>query len=231
MKVRPYYPVTLDIDGEDVALRIKRMSMEEHSDFSRRFAKTSTPTYVRFVSRGTSVEEQAQDDKGEYVLSFEKLAEIQLREMSPEKRVEYDEASEADEAEAKKFLTWVFTEFVTVAKGLIEELEDGKEQSVTSGDDLLRIFGARQDVIQEVLGLVQRENQLDERQKKALLSPTDSSPSSSAPEPDRAGPKPETTVSRVETEDSAVNEHATSQQKDQSGSTAESPSTSVRSLR
>ena len=230
MKVRQFYPITISIDGEDVALRVKRMTMEEHSDFSTRFAKISTPAYVRFVSRGTSAEEQAQDDKGEYVLSFEKLAELQLREMSPEKRVEYDEASEADEAEAKKFLTWVFTEFVTVAKGLIEELEDGKEQSVSSGIDLLRIFGARQDVIQEVLGLVHRENQLDEHQKKALRSRTDSSPTSSAPELDRVGLKPETTVSPVETGDSAGNGHATSQQKNQSGSTAASPSTPVPSL-
>ena len=230
MKVRQFYPVTLSIDGEDVALRVKRMTMEEHSDFSRRLAKVGTPTYVRFVSRGTSGPEQERDDKGEYAIPFQKLAEQKLPGLSPEKRVELEEATEADEAEAKKFLTYVFTEFVTVEKGLVEELPDGSERSVVDGLDVLRIFGARRDVLQQVLEAVRQENELDVSQKKILSSPTGSSRSSSEPDPGQAGPKPETTVSPVEIAGSAGNGDATSQQEDPSGSTDGSQSTTAPSL-
>ena len=230
MKVRQFYPITLSIDGEDVALRIKRMTMEEHAEFSTRLMKVGTPTYQRFVSRGNSESEQELNDKGEHVLPFEKLAERQLREMGAEKRAEYDAALSADESEAKKFLTFVFTEFVTVEKGLIEELSDGNEQSVSSGIDFLRIFGARDDVIQEALGAVRSENELDANQKKTLSSRTGSSRSSSEPDPGQAGPKPETTVSPVEIADSAGNGDATSQQEDRSGSTDGSQSTTAPSL-
>ncbi len=230
MKVRQFYPVTLSIDGEDVALRVKRMTMEEHSEFSTRLAKVGVPTYVRFVSRASSGPEQERSEKGLYVIPFEKLAEQKLPGLSPEKRVELEEATEADEAEAKKFLTYVFTEFVTVEKGLVEELSDGSERSVVDGLDVLRVFGARRDVLQQVLEAVRQENELDARQKKALPSLIDSSPSSDGQDPGQAGPKPETTVSPVEIADSAGNGHATSQQESPSGLTDGSQSTTAPSL-
>ena len=159
MKVRGYYPVTLNIDGEEITLRVKRMTMEEHSEFSTRLAKVGTPTYLRFVSRASSGSEQEKDEKGRYVIPFEKLAEQKLLELSPDKRDEFEEAAAADEAEAKKFLAWVLEQFVTVAKGLVEELSDGSERSVVEGLDFLRVFGARQDVLHRVLEAVRRENE------------------------------------------------------------------------
>ena len=159
MKVRQFYPVTLDVDGDDISLRVKRMTMEEHSEFSARLVKVGTPTYIRFVSRGNSESEQERNDDGEYVIPFEKIAEQKIREMTPEQRAELEEASAADEANAKEFLAWVLEQFVTVEKGLIEELSDGSERSVVEGLDFLRIFGARTDVLQSVLGAVRRENE------------------------------------------------------------------------
>ena len=44
MKIRSHYPVTLVIDDEEIALRIRRMNLEEHGDFTHRFAKVGTPT-------------------------------------------------------------------------------------------------------------------------------------------------------------------------------------------
>lgn len=229
MKVQAYYPVTITVDGEEIALRIKRMSMEEHSEFSIRFAKVGIPTYMRFVSRRNSGAEQERDDKGEYMIPFEKIAENRLNEMSTEKRAEYQAAAESDEAEAKKFLTYACEQFVTVERGLIEESADGTEQSVTEGLDLLRIFGARRDVIQRILEAVRCENELDVDQKKAWRSPADSSLSSTAPHLDQAGQKPETTAPPAETEDSAGNGDAIPV-RNGSGSMEQLPLSPARSL-
>ena len=223
MKVLQFYPVTLRVDGEEIDLRVKRMTFEENSEFMARMTSFGTPTYARFVSRGTSAEEQVQDDKGAYAIPFEKIAERKLEELSQDKRAEYEKAVEADEAESKKFLLYVFEEFVTVAKGLTEELSDGVEQSVSSGIDLLPIFVARQDVIQKVLDSVWRENMLSTNQKKILRSPSDSSPSLGEPDPAQAGPKPETIASSAATEGSADNGDATKNQQDPSGLTDPTP--------
>lgn len=229
MKVRAYYPVKLIVDGEEICLRIKRMSMEEHSEFSIRFAKVGTPTLYRFVSRASSGPEQEQDDKGEYAIPFEKIAENRLAEMNPEKRAEYEAARTNDEAEARKFLVFVCEQFVTVERGLTEDLADGTEQGVTAGIDLLRIFGARQDVIQQILEAVRCENELDAEQKKTWRSPVASSRSSTGRRRARVGRKRGTTVELAVTGDSAGNGDATAQNT-LSGSTEISPSNPAPSL-
>ena len=228
MKVQTYYPVTLIIDSEEIVLRIKRMNLEEHSEFSIRFAKVGTPTYVRFVSRGSGPE-QEQNDKGEYAIPFEKLAEKRLAEMSTEKRADYDAAVEADEKLAKEFLTYVCEQFVTVERGLIEELPDGSEQSVSSGLDFLRIFGARRDVIQQTLEAVRRENEMDVHQKKASRLVVASSRSSTGRRRARAGRKRGTTAELAATGDSAGNGDAAARNT-QSGSMETLPSTPVQSI-
>lgn len=218
MKVGAFYPVTLIVDGEEIFLRIKRMNMEEHSEFSLRFAKVGKPTFVRFVSRSSSGPEQDQNDKGEYVISFEQLAENRLAEMSAPRRAEYETAMEADEAEAKKFLAYTLEQFVTVERGLIEELADGTEKSVSAGLDFLRIFGARRDVLQQILEAVRRENELDADQKKALKSPAASAPSSTGRRRARAGRKRGTTAKNAATAGSAGNGGAKATRSTTSGS-------------
>lgn len=223
MKVQAFYPVTLVIDGEDIVLRIKRMNLEEHSEFSIRFAKVGTPTYVRFVSRASSGPEQDQNEAGEYVIPFEKIAEKRLADMNPKKRAEYETAVELDETHAKDFLLYAAEQFVTVERGLIEEGPDGTEKSVTSGLDLLRIFGARRDVLQQILEAVRMENELDDSQKKTWRSPVASSPSLTEQSQDQVGQRPETIAKPAVTEDSASNETATEKPEAPSGST-ETPS-------
>lgn len=222
MKVRGFYPVTLIIDGEEIVLRIKRMNMEEHSEFKTRFAKVSIPTLTRFVSRKNSGPEQEQNDKGEYKIPFEEIALKRIEELSPEKRAEYETCAREDEEEAKAFLVFVCEQFVTVERGLLEELPDGKEQSITKGIDLLRIFGARQDVIQQILEAVRRENEMDLEQKKTWRSPTALSRSSKGRRRVRVGQKRGTTAKSAATKDSTIKEDANPNQTGRSGSTATS---------
>jgi len=230
MKVKAFYPVTLTIDGEEIVLRIKRMNMEEHSEFSSRFAKVGTPTFTRFVSRESNGPEQEQNEKGEYLIPFEKIALKRFEKLPPEKRLEYEAAVQTDETEAKMFLTWVCEQFVTVERGLLEETADGKEKTVTDGIDFLRIFGARQDIIQQMLEAVRRENELDVEQKKTWRSPVASSRTSTGRRRVRVGKKRVTTAKSAAIEDSASKEDAKPTRNGQSGLMEISSSTPVQSI-
>lgn len=230
MKVKAFYPVTLTIDGEEIFLRIKRMNMEEHSEFSSRFAKVGTPTFARFVSRESSGPEQEQNEKGVFKIPFEKIALKRLEGLSPEKRSEYEAAVQADEAEAKGFLSWVCEQFVTVERGLLEETADGKEKTVTEGLDFLRIFGARRDVIQQALEAVQRENEMDSDQKKTWRSPAGSSRILEERRRARVGRKRRKIAKPAATGDSASKEDVTPNQNGRSGLTASSLSSRARSV-
>ena len=225
MKVRTFFPVTLVIDEEKIVIRIKRMNMEEHSQFSARFAKVSIPTFARFVSRASSGPEQEQNDKGEYVIPLEKIASKWLEGVAPEKRLEYETAVEAEETEARQFLSWTCEHFVTVERGLIEETPEGKEQTVTEGLDLLRIFGARRDVIQKILEAVQYENEMDMQQKKTSRSHIVSPHSSKGRRRARVGNKRKTTVKNAATSVSQIKEGAALIQRGRSGSTGKLSST------
>lgn len=218
MKVRAFYPVTLTVDGEEIVIRIKRMNMEEHSDFTYRFANVGTPTISRFVSRKASGPEQDRNEKGEFKISFEALAAERLEEFTPEKRTEYEAAIQADELEAKSFLLWVCEQFVTVERGLLEVTADGKEQTVTEGLDFLRIFGARRDVIQQILEAVQRENEMDLTQKKTWRSPIGSSRILKERPRGRVGKKRKTTAKNAAKKDLQNKEDAALSHNGQSGS-------------
>ena len=210
MKVKGYYPVTLTIDSEEIVLRLKRMTYDEFSTFTQGMARVATSTIARFVSRAPTGPEQARDEQGRYRLSFEQLCEERLAAMTPDERARFDEAVQADEREAQTFLRDTFEQFVTVERGLTEETEDGREVSVTTGLDFLRVFGARRDVLLRVIGALQRENTLDARQKKVSPSPSASRTGSRPPARGRAGRRRATTASPAGTAVSAGTEDVTS---------------------
>ena len=241
--VSQFHPHKLKIDGELVELRIKRMNAEEHSEFSARAVKTGSPTWARFVSRATSGPEQEKDEKGKYKISLEALASQKVEAFTQEQRLELEAATAEDEVEAQGFLKWAFSSFVRVKSGLLEENEAGDQVAVKEGIDLLRIFGARNDVITEVLAAISLENELNSDEKKDWKLRIDSLVSSSAPGPDLVGPKPEMIVSNAETEASVAIEVAKPEDKFEppetkpeaggalSGSTGTSPSNIARSSR
>lgn len=216
MKVRGYFPYSLTIDGDEVVLRLKRMTLEEWYAFNATFAKTAQPTILRFAGRQPDGPEQACDEQGTYLVPWEQIVEKRLGEMTAERRAEYDAAVEADEADARVFLTEVFARYVTVERGVIEELPDGTECSVTDGKDFLRVFGARGDVLGSVLAAVRTENTLDASQKKVSPSRVASAGSSGARK--APGPRRATTAAPVGTEASAGNAAATATSPGPSGS-------------
>lgn len=213
MKVKAFYPVTLIVDGEEIFLRIKRMNFEEKDDYSNKFDKLSEPTINRFVSRASSGPEQEQNSKGAYVVPFDKLAEKRLEGMDIETRTKFDAAVKLDMGHMQEFFEESFERYVTVERGLIEELADGSEKSVTEGLDFFRIYGARIDVLLQVLEKLLVENTMSAEQKKTWKSPIASLPSSTGRRRAQAGRKRGTTAKPAATEDSAGNGDATAKER------------------
>ena len=172
MLIKAYYPVTLTIDGDEVKLRIKRMTDDEFADFSEQHTRVMTPTIAKVTARASAGREQERDGQGHYRLSFESLCMERLETMEQEEREAFMGAVKKDEAEARTFIKYAFETFLTVESGVTEETADGTQVSVTKGLDFLRLFGARQDVLQHVLLAIRRENTLDASQKKVSPSPS-----------------------------------------------------------
>lgn len=216
MKVYPYHEVPFPIDGDQIVLRIARMTLEQHDWFMERYRKFGEKTIDRFAYR--TPDEQQKNDQDGYVIPWEAICARRLQEMTPDKRAEYEAARDQDERDAKAFISEAFATYLTVKSGLIEETTDGSERSVTSGTDFLRIFGARADVLIPALNAIWMQNTLTEEQKKTLSSARASSPSSNG----RAGsgPRPETTVEPVETAVSAPTVAVMEMREDRSGSMA-----------
>lgn len=217
MKVKSYYPVTLTIDGEEIAFRIKRMTVEEYIEFKGAFIEAGSPTIEKFVSR--SQDECERDEKGNYRITLEELGRRWLEKATVEQRQEYEKAERARSERDNKFAIDAISKYVTVESGLLEVTSDGSEQSITEGEDILRIFGAREDVLQQILNSIWSENMLSANQKKALKSLTDSKPSSAGQKKARRGQKRKTAAGHVETKASANSGPVNGRPRGRSGST------------
>ena len=130
---KPYYPVTLTIDGDEVKLRIKRMTDDEFADFSEQHTRVMTPTIAKVTARASAGREQERDGQGHYRLSFESLCMERLETMEQEEREAFMGAVKKDEAEARTFIKYAFETFLTVESGVTEETADGTQVSVTKG--------------------------------------------------------------------------------------------------
>ena len=71
MLVKSYYPFMLTIDGDEVVLRLKRLTVDEWSWFKHTRDHVRQPVILRYVSRGP--DQQATDAEGRYLVSLEAL--------------------------------------------------------------------------------------------------------------------------------------------------------------
>lgn len=209
--ISTWTPQAITIDGEEIELRLKRMSVEEHIEFMGKFRRNAEPTFYRFVTREPDGEEQETKENGDYKLSLAQIFERRYENYSPEQKEEFHDEVNKDELKAKEFLIYTYKSFVRVGRGLMEVCENGEEKSVTAGIDFLRLFGARNDVLTEVSELLRAFNTVGPEKKRISKSEPDSLTSSPelAPAPD--GPKPEITASNAETEASPELEETVSE--------------------
>lgn len=82
---------------------------------------------------------------------------------TPDQRAARELAAEEAERAAKKFLATAIGDYVAVEAGHI--FVDDAQESITKGDDLVRLFGSRDDVLSDLLMQIFMENRLNAEQK------------------------------------------------------------------
>lgn len=175
VKVRRFYETVLHVDDPDapglmakVPLKVKRLSLEEMSDFKRDYQRLADPPSNRLIFvRKPEGEEQERNEKGEFVVPLEVVSQRRLVEMTPEQRVEYDTLDAEDEKFAKVFITRAIVNYTQVPTG---ELEDEEGTPITTGADLVRMFGSRRDILLQLIVSIWAENTLSASEKKVQRS-------------------------------------------------------------
>lgn len=147
LRVRSFYPTNIAIDGELLAIRITRMDPEQALDFNQRFASFS------------GVFESKPETESDKIKTPE------------EKAVEAAHAAE-QERDAKRFVVEAISKYVKVEPDQL--YQDDEDKSLLEGADLCKLFGARDEVLSELLLQIFMENKLNNEQKhtwKTKLAP------------------------------------------------------------
>jgi hypothetical protein len=134
-------------------------------------------------------------DAEEFVINDAEVRRRRLEEMPPSVKADYDSLVLQEDAAESAFIEDIVRAFVTLASDQVVIVDaDGVETSLTSGDDILRIFGANLGDMRALVQQVYFENRLSDARKKTLRSLFASDVSSAAPAKDPAGNAPEATV-------------------------------------
>lgn len=145
-----------------------------------------------------------------FVISDADIRRRRLAAMTTEERAAYDALVAAESDREVAFITDTITQFVRVEAGQVLAVDDdGAETSLTTGADLLRLFGAKVDDMRNLVTLVKMENEASVEQKKLWRSWFDSDDSSAAPAKEVPGSAPAPAVDSVEPKASAGPEDAT----------------------
>lgn len=197
------YKTTIHIDGEPVAIRVKRFNKDDalwfHPTFERhkRDEAAAIDELQRFALR---YRRQQADLRGvpesEIPSSFDDwfLVGLLEAEIGPEAAAARRAREDARQREGDEFAIAAIGKFITVDRGQVYDEDAGRE--ILDGQDLAAHFIARRDVIVELLAQISLENQLTPEQKKKLSSLSASTPSSPGSETD-GGPKPDATADAV----------------------------------
>jgi hypothetical protein len=144
LRVKSQFKSTVVIDGEVIPIKIKRFNPTEAVEFNRTFAKLGEKS--------------------------------RLPELGPDATLsEIDERQNHDdeiERSGQKFVVQAISDFVEFERGYI--VKDDDEGDVVLGADFVQLFGARSEVLSEILLIIYMENRLDSEQKsnwKTRLAP------------------------------------------------------------
>lgn len=191
---KPYFDYSIEIGGEPVRLRLRRMTLDEFEDFN---------SFYQAISNGRGAPKWSADE-----VETLDVAKTRL---------------EAESAFKKEHANWVYATFeenVTIVEGdLIHERTDGSEEIVTSGRRFVELYRLES---ASVLNELWVQNALTDAQKKRLLSPSGSGTGSTiASRPEAPGPRPATTATSAEPEGSVLAVDATESSSDESSGTTD----------
>lgn len=198
MQVHAHYKTTTIIDdpdtGADVEVRtcIKRLTLDEFSAFYSNYVKSANAPSDALVARQPDhPDEMARvAEGGAFVLSDVVVRERRLAAMTEDERTRFDNMDAAEEAFSRRFLADTITRFVTFEPDQVWDDSSGEKKAVVKGEDIVRIYGGRQDVLRQLLQAVMFENTMSAAQKKVLRSRSAFERSLTARQPGAAGTRP-----------------------------------------
>lgn len=197
LRVSKTYKSTLHIDDEPVRLVIKKLSQDEFTDFSHEFD--------RLGKIHTAEQLDLRPRAGEEDLTREQIEAKRYFEMSAEERTKFEADDKAEAARSNEWARAVIVQYVSAEPGQIYDEDENRE--LTSGEDLVRHFGARPDVLRDLVGEIFLVNRLSDEDKKKLLL-LRASMRSLREQAAATGATPAPTAGSVESEISATNEGA-----------------------
>lgn len=214
LSFRSVYHTSILVDDPDTGevselpINVARLGVEAMAVFMRDYQRMSDPPSNRLIFvRKPEGEEQERNANGEPVVPLSVIATRRLAEMTDEQRAKYDKLDAEDEAFARAFLIRAVCEYITVPEGALEF--DGVP--VLDGKGLLRVFGGRRDVLQQLLVAIYAENSMSAAEKKVQRSLYDLKRSLNRQLLEVAGPKREATADAAASAASVPNEDAANQ--------------------
>ena len=190
----------LNIDGVDVALHVRRMSMDEFIVYEREYFD-----YAQGERRGSavSIDTTGMSPEDAFFAVQKAEAEYELHKSRAEK--EADRQATIDRA--AELLQWLKARIEENAQFPAGEVDiDGTP--VLTGADIHRVFGARQVLMMQIANVIWAQNRLPAGILKNLQSPSDFPVGSGEREKEAVGPRPEPTASSADCADSAATEDA-----------------------
>lgn len=191
LSVSNWHPCSLTIDGTEVGLLVRRLSLDEFIRFERTYFDFSAP------DRGVSVDTKGMSPEDAF-LAVQAAAAAEPTEAERERVI----------AKSQALLKWVAESVTELAKFVDGEVDvDGVP--VVTGEEILKVFGARQLLMMQIVNQIWAQNKLPEGIKKKLDSPSDFRDTSDESAPAAAGSSPEPTAESVDGEAIASSEDAT----------------------
>jgi hypothetical protein len=210
LSIQPYHPAHVLIETAFVRIRVARFTLEQFKVFKREFDQINSEAHKRaLLIRTPGDEEQVGDDGKTFVIPDAEIMRRRLAELAPDARLAFDKAEQAAEDFAEGFIRRSLTDYVTVEEGEIEITENGVARWLTKGAELVEFFGARQEVLRNVLAEVYLQNTASDALKNVWRSQLDSGDSSLERDPEANGARPEPPAESVKSEGSAGREAAT----------------------
>ncbi len=192
LRVSKNYKATLHIDSEPVKFLIRKLTVEQYTEFAQEFQRLGK------MNVGENLD--ARPRAGEDGLTAEEIQGKRYHELSVEARAALDKAERDEAARGNTFAVDSITSYVVAEPGQI--FDEDEERELTSGEDMVRHYGARPDVLRDLVGEIFLQNRLSEEDKKKLRLLRASMRSSPAPR--ASGNAPDATAPSAEPSNSVA---------------------------
>jgi hypothetical protein len=204
----------IKIDGVELGLHVRRMSMDEFIAFEREYFDYAQGE--KKFGGDVSVDTTNMSPEDAFFAMQRAQAEHELRKTPEQKAAE----RQAIIDKSNELLEWVKAQIEQNVRFPEGEVDiDGRP--VVTGEDIHKTFGARQVLMMQMINVLWAQNRLPEALLKNLDSPSDFPDGLGEREKEAAGPSPEQTAASAGEPASAATEGATQEQSSETKSSGE----------